>query len=116
MSETGMLVLAGVGLAGFYLYNKKSTTVVSAPPGYAPNQYPPVQQYPATMGQPTPYNPGQWGGPVVTPNNPSQAMEAASIIGAIGGLAQGIGSVVRGIGSMGDSGGNSGYSDVLNWP
>jgi hypothetical protein len=115
MSETGMLVLAGVGLGAFYLYNKKGGTAVASPPPY----YPPTQQYPVSQGQAT-YTPpyyGGPGGPVVTPNNPSQAMEAASIINAIGNAASGIGSAVRGIGGMfGDSSSNGGYSDVMNWP
>ncbi len=113
MSETGMLVLAGLGLGAFYIFSKdKKTTVPIAPP-------PPNYSYPTTQGQPTPFNPGQWGGPIVQGGNASGAQDAASIIGAIGGLASGIGSVVRGIsdwGSGSGSSGNGGYSDVLNWP
>jgi hypothetical protein len=111
MSDTTILVIAAAGAAGLYFMNKKTITIPPPQPNY---------QYPQTQGQNTPYGTYPTGYPNSMPmgggGGTSAAQDAASVIGALGGLAQGIGSVVRGIGSMGGNGGNDGYTDVMNWP
>ena len=122
MNNTTVLILAAVGLGAVYMMTRKTATPVMSTSAIPPNangysvqqQYP---QYPGALQNMGGSLSGLFGGAVGGGSNPTQAQQAASVISAIGGLANGIGSVVRGIGewsSNGSGGTDDGWMDTSN--